>query len=298
MIPEYSELMCYKQIEIDSHGKLKFFLEKHSTKEGTWGKLSLQEGIIDFVFLNGQGHECSRTRIDSEHPQLLIPPAAWHKIIPIGETFKAKLEFYCMPQRYFNKKYGLGAAHSDLAYAYQTYLHHLKNASILDVGCGSGRNLLYLAQMGHRVIGIDHNQSALETIEEIVHKETLPGVDTLLHDLNQPLSLGSEFYDLVLSTVTLQFLNPQRIPELLAELQGVTKKDGYHFLVFPLQSELYSLPEFFTFLPQKEELYHVYQDSGWSILEYKESVGHLHKQDEQGRPISGLFGFLLAQKIV
>ncbi|KTD01318.1 SAM-dependent methyltransferase TehB [Fluoribacter gormanii] len=298
MIPEYSELMCYKQIEIDSHGKLKFFLEKHSTKEGTWGKLSLQEGIIDFVFLNGQGHECSRTRIDSEHPQLLIPPAAWHKIIPIGETFKAKLEFYCMPQRYFNKKYGLGAAHSDLVYAYQTYLHHLKNASILDVGCGSGRNLLYLAQMGHRVIGIDHNQSALETIEEIVHKETLPGVDTLLHDLNQPLSLGSEFYDLVLSTVTLQFLNPQRIPELLAELQGVTKKDGYHFLVFPLQSELYSLPEFFTFLPQKEELYHVYQDSGWSILEYKESVGHLHKQDEQGRPISGLFGFLLAQKIV
>lgn len=203
-----------------------------------------------------------------------------------------------MPQRYFNKKYGLGAAHSDLVYAYQTYLHHLKNASILDVGCGSGRNLLYLAQMGHRVIGIDHNQSALETIEEIVHKETLPGVDTLLHDLNQPLSLGSEFYDLVLSTVTLQFLNPQRIPELLAELQGVTKKDGYHFLVFPLQSELYSLPEFFTFLPQKEELYHVYQDSGWSILEYKESVGHLHKQDEQGRPISGLFGFLLAQKIV
>ncbi|MCW8444146.1 SAM-dependent methyltransferase TehB [Fluoribacter gormanii] len=298
MIPEYSELMCYKQIEIDSHGKLKFFLEKHSTKEGTWGKLSLQEGIIDFVFLNGQGHECSRARIDSEHPQLLIPPAAWHKIIPIGETFKAKLEFYCMPQRYFNKKYGLGAAHSDLVYAYQTYLHHLKNASILDVGCGSGRNLLYLAQMGHRVIGIDHNQSALETIEEIVHKETLPGVDTLLHDLNQPLSLGSEFYDLVLSTVTLQFLNPQRIPELLAELQGVTKKDGYHFLVFPLQSELYSLPEFFTFLPQKEELYHVYQDSGWSILEYKESVGHLHKQDEQGRPISGLFGFLLAQKIV
>lgn len=203
-----------------------------------------------------------------------------------------------MPQRYFNKKYGLGAAHSDLVYAYQTYLHHLKNASILDVGCGSGRNLLYLAQMGHRVIGIDHNQSALETIEEIVHKEALPGVDTLLHDLNQPLSLGSEFYDLVLSTVTLQFLNPQRIPELLAELQGVTKKDGYHFLVFPLQSELYSLPEFFTFLPQKEELYHVYQDSGWSILEYKESVGHLHKQDEQGRPISGLFGFLLAQKII
>ncbi|STY28490.1 tellurite resistance protein TehB [Legionella wadsworthii] len=297
MISEYSELMCYKEIEIDSHGKLKFFLDKHSTKEGTWGQLSLQEGIIDFVFLNGQGQELSRTRIDKEHPQLLIPPAAWHKIIPVSEPFKAILKFYCMPQRYFNKKYGLGAVQSDLVYVYHTYLHHLRNSSILDVGCGSGRNLLHLAKMGHRVTGIDHNQSALGTIEDIVQKEVLVGVDTLQHDLNQPLSLKSKF-DLVLSTVTLQFLNPQRIPELLAELQRVTKQGGYHFLVFPIQSELYSLPEFFTFLPQKEELYHVYQDNGWSILEYKESVGHLRKQDELGRPISGLFGLLLAQKIV
>ncbi|CAM3047246.1 tellurite resistance protein TehB [Legionella steigerwaltii] len=297
MITEYCELMCYKKIELESHGKLKFFLEKHSTKEGTWGQLTLREGAIDFVFLNGQGHELSRTRINEEHPQLLISPAAWHKIIPVSEPFKANLEFYCMPQRYFSKKYSLGAAHSDLVYVYQTYLRHLQTSSILDVGCGSGRNLLYLAKMGHRVTGIDHNPSALESIEDIVQKEALSGVNTLLHDLNQPLNLEPECYDLVLSTVSLQFLNTQRIPELLTELQKATKKKGYHFLVFPIHSELYSLPEFFTFLPQKEELYHIYQDSGWSILEYKESVGHLHKQDELGRPLSGLFGLLLAQKI-
>lgn len=154
MISEFSELLCYKQTEINSQGKLKFFLDKHSTKEGSWGKLSLQEGEIDFVFLNGQGQELSRTRIDKEHPYILIPPAAWHKIILVKEPFAATLEFYCMPQRYFNKKYGLGAAHSDLVYIYQTYLRHLQCSSILDVGCGSGRNLLYLANMGHRVMGI------------------------------------------------------------------------------------------------------------------------------------------------
>lgn len=297
MITENSELICYKQIEIESHGKLKFFLEKHSTKEGTWGQLTLHEGAIDFLFLNGQGQELSRTRINEEHPQLLIPPAAWHKIIPVSEPFKANLEFYCMPQRYFNKKYGLGAAHSDLVDVYQSYLRHLQPTSILDVGCGSGRNLLYLAKMGHKVTGIDHNPQALTTLDDIAKKEVLSRVDTLLHNLNQPLNLEPENYDLVLSTVTLQFIDTKRIPELLTELQKATKKKGYHFLVFPIQSELYSMPEFFTFLPQKEELYHVYQDSGWSILEYKESVGHLHKQDELGRPISGMFGLLLAQKI-
>ncbi|KTD46322.1 SAM-dependent methyltransferase TehB [Legionella quateirensis] len=293
---EHNELLCYKQTEIDSHGKLKFFLEKHSTKEGTWGKLSLHEGAIDFVFLNGEGKELSRDSINEEHPQIMIPPAAWHKIIPVSESFKATLEFYCIPQRYFNKKYGLSAVHSDLASTYQTYLRHLQNASILDVGCGSGRNLLYLAKMGHRVKGIDHNQSAIEAIQDVAQKEALPDVIAQLYDLNQPLNLEPEHYDLVLSTVTLQFLNPERIPVLFTELQEVTKINGYHFLVIPIQSELYPLPDFFTYLPQKEEIYHRYQDSGWSILEYKESVGHLHKQDGLGRQIPGLFGVLLAQK--
>lgn len=291
-----NELLRYKETEIDHHGKLQFFLEKHSTKEGTWGQLSVHEGVIDFVFLNGEGEECSRVRINEEYSKIMIPPAMWHKIIPISESFKATLGFYCTPQRYFNKKYGLGTAHHDLVLIYQTYLRHLQNASILDVGCGSGRNSLYLAKMGHCLTGIDHNQTAIDTLRDIAQKEVLPDVVAQLCDLNQSLSFRAEYYDLVLSTVTLQFLNPQRIPALITELQELTKIDGYHFLVFPIQSERYPLPHSFTYLPKSAEMYHRYQDNGWSILEYKESVGHLHKQDVLGKQISGLFGMLLAQK--
>ena len=292
------ELLCYKQTEINSQGKLKFFLEKHSTKEGTWASLSLEEGEIEFVFLDGQGQEQSSLKLDKQHPALTIPPASWHKIVPLSESFKANLKFYCMPHRYFNKKYGLGVVHSDLLYIYQTYLQHLEGLKTLDVGCGSGRNLLYLAKMGHRVTGIDQNQTALESIEELIQKENLSTVETKLHDLNQPLELEPAHYDFILSTVTLQFLNASRIPTLLAELRKATKQNGYHFLVFPMQSEFYPLPDFFTFLPQTEELYQLYQNSGWSILEYKESLGHLHKQDEFGKPIRGLFSLILAQKII
>ncbi|HAT8858152.1 TPA: SAM-dependent methyltransferase TehB [Legionella pneumophila subsp. pneumophila] len=294
---EYDNLICYKQISIDNHGKLKFFLEKHSTKEGTWGKLSLNEGEIDFIFQNGLGQELSRIRLDKNNRQLSIPPASWHKIIPINTAFDAQLEFYCKPHRYFNKKYGLTEVHRDLLYVYHTYLSHLGPLTTLDVGCASGRNLLYLAQLGHAVTGIDINQSALENIQVIAQKENLSPLNILSQDLNQPQSLAPDHYNFICSTVTLQFLNASRIPTLLTELQEATKKNGYHFLVFPVQSELYSLPSSFTFLPKQEELYHFYQDSGWSILEYKESIGHLHKQDKLGRPMQGLFGLLLAQKV-
>lgn len=296
MLKEYNHLICYKQLPIDSYGKLNFFLEKHSTKEGTWGKLTLNEGEIDFIFQDGLGHELSRIRLDKDNQQLSIPPASWHKINPIGTYFNAQLEFYCKPHRYFNKKYSLAEVHSDLLQVYHTYLCHLGALNTLDVGCGSGRNLLYLAKLGHPVTGVDINQSALENIQAIAQKENLTQVNTLLQDLNQPQTFAKDHYDFICSTVTLQFLNAACIPALLTELQDATRKDGYHFLVFPVQSERYSLPASFTFLPKQEELYHFYQDSGWSILEYKESVGHLHKKDELGRPIQGLFGLLLAQK--
>ena len=298
MLTNYDDLVCYKQTPIDSHGKLKFFLEKHSTKEGTWGSLRIDEGEIDFIFLNGSGQELSRTRLNKANPQLLIPPAVWHKILPISESFKALLEFYCKPNRYFNKKYDLGAVHSDLQHIYHSYLQNQGQLTALDVGCGSGRNLLYFAAAGHLITGIDINKSAIEHISEITQKESLTQIQTVVQDLNQPLNLKKEHYNFVFSTVSLQFLKAECIPSLLNELQQATMKQGYHYLVFPIKSELYSLPASFTFLPEKEELYHLYQDSGWSILEYKESAGLLHKLDEFGRPFQGLFGHLLAQKIV
>lgn len=295
MISKNNELMCYKKTDIDSQGKVEFFLKKHSTKEGTWGKFSLTQGSIEFVLLNGDGEELSRTRVNENEPGLSIPPASWHKIIPASDSFKGCLEFYCMPHRYYKKKYGLGEVHSDLLSFYQLYLSDSKALSMLDVGCGSGRNLLYLNQMGHHVTGIDQNQLALESINEIAKKEGLSNINTLLHDLNQSLTL-EQHYDVVLSTVALQFLTPKKIPELLFKLKAATKTKGYHFLVFPIQSELYSFPEHFTYLPQKDELYHAYQNSGWSILSYKESVGHLHKKDAAGRFMAGLFGVMIAQK--
>jgi len=290
-------LYCYKKIALDSHNKLKFFLEKHSTKEGTWGILRLQSGAIDFIFLDGNQKELSRSRLNPDCP-IHILPALWHKIEPVTEEFTAVLEFYCQPHRYFNKKYGLGNVHSDLYYVFNTYFQSKQRLNILDVGCGQGRNLLFLALLGHQVTGIDINEASIQKIREIAQKENELNIKTILHDLHDPLSSQQGNYDIVASLVSLQFLKPHRVHTLLTELQQMTVVDGLHFLVFPIKAESYTLPSSFAYLPGSKELYHFYQDSGWSILEYKESVGQLHKLDHSGKYIQGLFGFLLAQKVL
>ncbi len=290
-------LCLYQEIQLSKQGKLQFFLDKHSTKEGTWGILKIDEGEIDFVFLNGEGEELSRHRINKENPQLMIQPASWHKIILISADFKARLQFYCKPHRYFAKKYALAPAHSDLLYIYQTYLPSQEKLNILDVGCGLGRNPLFLALSGHQVTGIDINEASVQNIRDIAEKEHFSNIKTMVHDLNKPLSLDA-LYDFIYATVSIQFLNESRVKPLLTELQQLTAPQGMHFLVFPIKAAPFSYPESFTFLAEKNELYHFYQDCGWSVLEYRESVGQLHKLDENGKPVQGLFGLLLAQKLI
>ncbi|MES2998527.1 MAG: SAM-dependent methyltransferase TehB [Pseudomonadota bacterium] len=292
-----NDLIPYKQITIDSQGKLQFFLEKHSTKEGTWGLLRLETGEIEFVILDGEGRELSKHRIDKNNPQMSIPPASWHKIKLVSEKFTGTLEFYCKPHRYFNKKYSLGNVQSDLYYAYNTYFSKKNELNILDIGCGSGRNLLYLALSGHQLTGIDINQSSIQQVEEIIKKENMSNIKLITHDLCQPLTLQKEAFDVVISIVSLQFLGTKCIPSLLTELQSTTVSKGLHLILHPIKAELYSLPSSFTYLPESKTLYHFYQDKGWSVLEYKEFVGHTHQRDDSGKPIRGLFALLLAQKI-
>ena len=290
------KLHPYKKIELKEKSNLQFFLEKHSTKEGTWGYLELHEGEIDFIFLSGDGSTLSKHLVNLKDSTLLIPPASWHKIKPKSSKFSATLHFYCWPHRYFEKKYKLSSIHKDLLYVYQTYLKKIDTMSILDVGCGSGRNPLYFSMEGHHVTALDINEKSIQNIRKIAKQETLSNIKLKSYDLNQPALSFDKSFDFIYSTVTLQFLKKTSIHPLLKQLQEITAINGIHFLVFPIQSDTYSYPKSFTYLAEPGELYHFYQNSGWAILEYNEKPGQLHQLDETGKPKQGIFGLLLAQK--
>ena len=296
MPKKIDSLICYKKIKLGDGNKMNFFLDKHSTQEGTWGKLTLESGELEFVFLDGSENKLSCIRMDSTNRVISIPPSCWHKVKPASKAFSATLEFYCVPHRYFQKKYGLGRVHGDLLYALNNYFNNHDKMRILDVGCGKGRNLLYSALLGHHVTGIDFNKEAIDSIHAVTKKEKLTNVNAIVHDLHDVVDFDDEQFDLVISTVSLQFLKAERISSLLTELQQLTVAKGMHFIVYPISELPFELPESFTYVPESKALYHFYQDSGWAVLEYNEAVGQLHRLDESGKPIQGKFGLLLAQK--
>ena len=51
-----NELICYKQMPVWTKDKLpKMFQEKHNTKVGTWGKLTVLKGKLKFYELTENG---------------------------------------------------------------------------------------------------------------------------------------------------------------------------------------------------------------------------------------------------
>ncbi|KFD20039.1 MULTISPECIES: tellurite resistance methyltransferase TehB [Tatumella] len=189
---------------------------------------------------------------------------------------------------YFAKKYQLSLPHSELCAA----LPHLSAGRALDIGCGRGRNTLYLNSHGFDVTGWDSNTASLAQLQQIIDQEQLTGIDCLPVDLNQHRFNGS--YQLVMSTVVMMFLQPKTIPRLIADMQAATAKEGFNLIVSAMDTADTPCPLDFPFTFKSGELSHYYRN--WHILKYNEHHGELHKRDESGQRIRMRFATLLAQK--
>src|SRR5690625_7973190 len=76
--------------------------------------------------------------------------------------------------------HGLNPAHSEVVAACEL----MEPRQALDMGCGSGRHALYLAQEGFDVTAVDHNPHALASLEALLPQEGLNQVTPSRYDIN------------------------------------------------------------------------------------------------------------------
>lgn len=191
-------------------------------------------------------------------------------------------------ENYYTEKYGLTRTHSEVLNAVTI----VPPGKTLDLGCGSGRNSLYLNQKGFDVTAWDKNQMSISNLNKIIAAEGLKNIITDVVDLNT-LAFDGE-YDFILSTVVMMFLERDTIPRLIANMQRCTKPGGYNLIVAAMDTEDFPCTVGFSFAFAEGELRNYY--AGWELLKYNEDVGELHKTDEQGNRIKLRFATMLARK--
>lgn len=191
-------------------------------------------------------------------------------------------------ENYFTEKYGLTRTHSEVLAA----AVRVSPGKTLDLGCGNGRNSLYLAANGYSVTAWDKNPMSIANIERIKAAEGLTNLEIATVDLNA-LSFEGE-YDFILSTVVMMFLEPQTIPGLIANMQRTTVPGGYNLIVAAMDTDDFPCTVGFPFAFKTGELAEYY--TGWEVVKYNEDVGELHRTDANGNRIRLRFATLLARK--
>lgn len=282
------KLIAYKRMPLWTKDTMPEAVQrKHNTKVGTWGKITVLKGKLKFVELTEDGEEVASHIFEAGADNPMAQPQAWHRVEALTDDVEWFLEFYCEPKDYFPKKYNSNPVHSEVLEATES----LSPGKALDLGCGQGRNALFLAQHGFEVTAVDQNELALEILQSIVEQEDLE-MTVGLYDINSANLKQS--YDLIVSTVVLMFLQADRIPAIIRNMQDQTNPGGYNLIVCAMDTEDYPCQVPFSFTFKEGELADYYKD--WELVKYNENPGHLHRRDENGNRIALRFATMLAKK--
>lgn len=286
------QLRCYKEFPVWTQAQIpQGFQRPHNTQAGTWAQLTLLKGELHFALLDEAGQLQSEHVFSPEHQPPFIEPQAWHQIVSASEDVECQLRFYCNPEDYFSKKYQLSATHSEILAA-MPYLH---GGRALDVGCGQGRNALYLSQNGFEVEAWDVNATSLHKLQQVIAAEGIEQIQVQQCDLNADPGITGQ-YDFIFCTVVMMFLQAETVKPLIEQMQQATVPGGYNLIVCAMDTDDIPVQPDFPFAFKAGELSALY--AGWNLVKYNENIGALHRVDEYGQPIRQHFATLLAQKVL
>lgn len=282
------DLVMYKRMPIWTVDTMPEAVQrKHNTKVGTWGKITVLTGELKFIEMTEDGEEVAEYIFKAGQDNPFAQPQAWHRVEALTDDLEWYLEFYCQPKDYYAKKYGLTPVHSEVLEASDI----VKPGKALDLGCGQGRNALFLDQLGFDVTAVDINPLSLENLASIIEVEDL-NILSGSYDINS--ANLTQTYDFIVSTVVFMFLDREQVPAIIQNMQEQTNQGGYNLIVCAMDTEshLCSMPFSFTF--KEGELRNYYKD--WELIKYNENLGKLHKVDENGHRIELQFATMLARK--
>ena len=96
---------------------------------------------------------------------------------------------------------------------------------IIDLGCGSGNDTLYLIERGKKVIPCDYSKNAIENI-----KNNFPEIERAeCFDMTKGLPFEDNLTDIIISDLSLHYFTEKKTFEILDEIKRVLKPNGLLF---------------------------------------------------------------------
>ncbi|PZM86566.1 hypothetical protein DLH72_00660 [Candidatus Gracilibacteria bacterium] len=288
----------YKQMPIWNQNTIpQMFLDIHNTKAGVYGRINVLSGKLKYTIFRDKNGEIEDTYLIEAGNFGIAKPEQWHKVEAIGEVeillefFKEKPKEIQESEEKFEKIFPDKSPHYEVKYL-ASLVENKKGKKALDLGSGGGRNSLYLAMQGFKVTSWDKNLDGLFSTSNLAKKNFLD-IKTSMKNLNK--ELVEENFDVIIATVSLQFLEKESAIKLLNSAVKHTNIGGYNLIIVPIESENFSCPINFPNLMTYKDYLDMYKN--WEIIYSDDMIGKFHKTNEKGIRIMSRFATIIAKKV-
>lgn len=100
------------------------------------------------------------------------------------------------------------------------------NSNVLDLGCGQGRDALYMAKKGFNVVAADSSSTAIEQLLEKAKQEQLTNITAKCIDVNN-FNLESDKYQIINIHNLMQFIGKDNNLKLINNVKNNLSPNGF-----------------------------------------------------------------------
>lgn len=105
----------------------------------------------------------------------------------------------------------------------------VEDKNVLDLGCGTGRNSNYLAELGNNVTGIEISKTAIDIAKRRAQELGL-NINYILGDIGDKYNIADDSIDVILDVTSSNSLDEKGREIYLSEMNRVLKTGGYIFV--------------------------------------------------------------------
>lgn len=122
--------------------------------------------------------------------------------------------------------------------------HHVTTGRALDIGCGKGRNSLYLAKHGLSIDSMDLVPEAIQQLTEEAKTESVSHlIRPILHDIGSPWPFHNEQFDIAIDIFCFKHqVDPDTKENYHRELRRVLRKGAFYLLTLAGKDDGYYGP--------------------------------------------------------
>lgn len=178
---------------------------------------------------------------------------------------------------YESEEYYWGLQPSDLCYEIMKIIPPSKDIKVLDIGCGEGKDAVFLAKQGYDVYAFDITKNGIRKTKALAEKEQVK-VTSWIDDINDFQT--DQKFDIIYSTGTIQYLDENHKVSFFEKVKAMTKENGIHWFNVFVEKPFMELPpdwDVYEKMWKTAELFSYYHD--WELLRIDEKIFECHSSN-------------------